>query len=480
MEYRTLPHGGESISILGLGTSSIGMAGEKEIRATVELALEQGINFFDMASADAAPFPVYGQAMQGCRDRVYFQIHFGANYEGGTYGWTTDRSTIERSIAWQLQALRTDYIDFGFLHCIDEESDLEQIENSGVLEYIQQLQKEGVVRHIGLSSHTPRLANRVLDWGVIDLLMFSINPGYDYHHGDYGVGGAGERMELYRRCQAEGVGISVMKAFSGGQLLQEKTSPFGAALTEYQCIQYALDKPGVLPVLPGVRNREDLGRIIKEAFYIARTGRPGPVLIDLPKDVMGELGSAEYPSTVNIRGYKPNTSVHMGQLKKALKMLKKAKKPLFLAGGGVNIARANDVFTEVVNKTNVPVVTTIMGRGAVPTNHPLFIGNLGMHGCYAANMAVGECDLLFSIGTRFNDRITGKLHSFAPNAQIVHIDIDTSSISRNIHVDIPIVADALEAVQKMNEYVELCDTKKWLAQIRKWDEEVLPLQPQRA
>ena len=220
-----------------------------------------------------------------------------------------------------------------------------------------------------------------------------------------------------------------------------------------------------------VRNREDLGRIIKEAFYIARTGRPGPVLIDLPKDVMGELGSAEYPSTVNIRGYKPNTSVHMGQLKKALKMLKKAKKPLFLAGGGVNIARANDVFTEVVNKTNVPVVTTIMGRGAVPTNHPLFIGNLGMHGCYAANMAVGECDLLFSIGTRFNDRITGKLHSFAPNAQIVHIDIDTSSISRNIHVDIPIVADALEAVQKMNEYVEPCDTEKWLAQIRKWDEE---------
>ena len=220
-----------------------------------------------------------------------------------------------------------------------------------------------------------------------------------------------------------------------------------------------------------VRNREDLGRIIKEAFYIARTGRPGPVLIDLPKDVMGELGSAEYPSAVNIRGYKPNTSVHMGQLKKALKMLKKAKKPLFLAGGGVNIACANDVFTEVVNKTNVPVVTTIMGRGAVPTNHPLFIGNLGMPGCYAANMAVGECDLLFSIGTRVNDRITGKLHSFAPNAQIVHIDIDTSSISRNIHVDIPIVADALEAVQKMNEYVEPCDTEKWLAQIRKWDEE---------
>ena len=144
-------------------------------------------------------------------------------------------------------------------------------------------------------------------------------------------------------------------------------------------------------------------------------------------------------------------------------MLKKAKKPLFLAGGGVNIARANEVFTEVVNKTKVPVVTTIMGRGAVPTNHPLFIGNLGMHGCYAANMAVGECDLLFSIGTRFNDRITGKLHSFAPNAQIVHIDIDTASISRNIHVDMCRSWQMpLEAVQKMNEYVEPCDTEKWL------------------
>lgn len=220
-----------------------------------------------------------------------------------------------------------------------------------------------------------------------------------------------------------------------------------------------------------VRRREDLGRIIKEAFYIARTGRPGPVLIDLPKDVMAELGSAEYPKTVNIRGYKPNTSVHIGQLKRAIKTLSKAKRPLFLAGGGVNIARANDLFREAVEKTNVPVVTTVMGRGAIPTNHPLFIGNLGMHGSYAANMAVSNCDVLFSIGTRFNDRITGKLHAFAPNAQIIHIDIDTASISRNIQVDIPIVADAREALAKMNEYVEECSTKKWLGEIQTWKEE---------
>lgn len=220
-----------------------------------------------------------------------------------------------------------------------------------------------------------------------------------------------------------------------------------------------------------VRRREDLGRILKEAFYIARTGRPGPVLIDLPKDVMGELGDAEYPEEVNIRGYKPNTHVHIGQLKRALKMLGKAKKPLFLAGGGVNVAHAQEAFTELVECTHVPVVTTVMGRGAIPTNHPLYIGNLGMHGAYASNMSVNECDLLFSIGTRFNDRITGKLHSFAPKAQIVHIDIDTAAISKNVQVDVPIVADAKEAIDKMIEYVTECDTEKWRAQIEAWKEE---------
>ncbi len=220
-----------------------------------------------------------------------------------------------------------------------------------------------------------------------------------------------------------------------------------------------------------VQKREDLGRIIKEAFYIARTGRPGPVVIDLPKDVMGELGSPEYPKSVNIRGYKPNTEVHIGQLKRAIKMLNKAKKPLFLAGGGVKISGASETFTKIIDKTKIPVVTTIMGRGAVPTNHPLFIGNLGMHGAYAANMAVSECDLLFSIGTRFNDRITGKIHEFAPNAQIVHIDIDTASISRNVHVDIPIVADAKTATEKILEYVCEHDTTQWLEKIGGWKAE---------
>ena len=222
-----------------------------------------------------------------------------------------------------------------------------------------------------------------------------------------------------------------------------------------------------------VHKREDLGRIVKEAFYIARTGRPGPVLIDLPKDVMAELGDADYPDNVHIRGYKPPATVHIGQIKRAIKMLSDAKKPLFLAGGGVNISGANKEFTELVNKTGIPVVTTIMGRGAIPTSHPLFIGNLGMHGAYASNMAVGECDLLFSIGTRFNDRITGKLHAFAPNAQIIHIDIDPASISRNIHVHVPIVADAKEALVKLVEYVEetVQVDPEWISQIAAWNEE---------
>ena len=179
-----------------------------------------------------------------------------------------------------------------------------------------------------------------------------------------------------------------------------------------------------------VHDRAELGKIIKMAFHIAQTGKPGPVLIDIPKDIQTEVGPAEYPDKVEIRGYKPNESVHVGQLKRAYKLLKAAKKPLILAGGGVIISRANDKLQEFAEKMNVPVVTTIMGKGAIPTTHPLYVGNSGMHGKYASNKAVSECDVLFSIGTRFNDRITGDLNEFAPKAKIVHIDVDTASISR--------------------------------------------------
>lgn len=229
MEYRKLPHGEEQISVIGLGNSSLtSQVGEKEIQATVEMALESGVNYFDMAAGDAAPFAAYGKALAGCREKAYLQVHFGADYHTGKYGWTQDLEEIKRSISWQLEALQTDYIDFGFIHCVDELADLEKAVSGGALDYIQSLKKQGVVRHVGLSSHTPAVVQKALDLGILDMVMFSINPGYDYQQGEYAIGQVDERQ----------------------------------ALTEYQCIQYALDKPGVLTVLPGVRDRQDLQRIL--------------------------------------------------------------------------------------------------------------------------------------------------------------------------------------------------------------------------
>ena len=228
---------------------------------------------------------------------------------------------------------------------------------------------------------------------------------------------------------------------------------------------------GICKYAVTVRDRNDLGRIIKEAFYIANTGKKGPVLIDLPKDIMLQEGDEHYPKEVHIRGYKPSSGVHMGQLKKAVNLLKEAKKPLFLMGGGVNIGRANETALALVETTRVPVITTIMGKGSIPTSHELYVGNVGMHGCYAANHAISECDLLFSIGTRFNDRITGKIEEFAKNAKIVHVDIDTASISRNIQVDIPIVADAKDAMEALLKHVKCCEHKEWLGQIDGWKQE---------
>ena len=220
-----------------------------------------------------------------------------------------------------------------------------------------------------------------------------------------------------------------------------------------------------------VRDRAELGKVLKMAFYIAQTGKPGPVLIDLPKDIQNEPGDAEYPGKVMIRGYKPNTSVHIGQLKKAYKLLHTAKKPLILAGGGVHISGAEDLLCRFAEKTHVPVVTTVMGKGSMPLGHPLYVGNCGMHGRYAANKAVSECDVLFSVGTRFNDRITGDLEEFAPNAKIVHIDIATASISRNVVVDVPVVSDARLALETMMDWAKSRSTKAWRDTIAAWEKE---------
>lgn len=220
-----------------------------------------------------------------------------------------------------------------------------------------------------------------------------------------------------------------------------------------------------------VRKREDLAEIIKRAFTIARTGKPGVVVVDLPKDIQKAYGSDFYPAEIKIRGYKPNTAVHMGQIGRAWEVLRAAERPVFLIGGGVHIAHAEKEMTQLAELTGVPVVTTIMGKGALPTSHGLYIGNIGIHGSYAANSAISNCDVLFSIGTRFNDRITGKIEEFARNAVIVHIDIDTASISRNISVDIPIVADAKKAIVALTEKAEPLHISKWTEKIHEWKKE---------
>lgn len=217
-------------------------------------AYEGGVNYFDLATAEGRTFPYFGAALGDVRKNVMYQVHFGADYHTGTYGWTTDAETIKRSIDWQLTRLRTDYIDYGFIHCIDELSDWEEYQDNGAYACLLQLKEQGVVRHIGLSSHTPATIQRVLDEAPVDMLMFSVNPGYDYQKGEYAKGSVEERAAIYRRCEAEGIGIAVMKPFSGGQLLDASLSPFGQALTQYQCMQYALDRPGVLTVLPGMNS----------------------------------------------------------------------------------------------------------------------------------------------------------------------------------------------------------------------------------
>lgn len=217
-----------------------------------------------------------------------------------------------------------------------------------------------------------------------------------------------------------------------------------------------------------VRKREDLAETIKKAFYIAKTGKPGVAVVDLPKDIQREYGSEEYPEKIEVRGYKPNVSAHSGQIKKAMELLNQAQRPVFLIGGGVNISHAKSEMLKLAEITGVPVITTIMGKGAIPATHDLYVGNIGIHGSYAANTAISKCDVLFSIGTRFNDRITGKIEQFAPDAAIIHVDIDAASISRNIAVDVPIVADAKMAISKMIEKAMPLNIKTWVEQIGEW------------
>ena len=265
MEYRKLPRGPEAFSVLGLGMGGIHAASDGEIESVVRRALERGVNYFDLCASDARVFAPFGRAIAGRRDQVFFPLHFGAVYnDRGEYAWSRDLNQIRETAAWELETIGTDHADFGFLHCVDEPEDMQKLTDAGVLDLLRSWKRHGMIRRIGFSSHTPALAESLLDQGLADLLMFSINPAYDFERGDeYGIGTSSERTHLFRRCQAEGVGIVVMKPFHGGQLLDAKTSPFHRPLTRVQCIQYALDRPGVLTVVPGVRSLADLDELLR-------------------------------------------------------------------------------------------------------------------------------------------------------------------------------------------------------------------------
>ena len=226
-----------------------------------------------------------------------------------------------------------------------------------------------------------------------------------------------------------------------------------------------------------VRDVKDLADTVKKAFYIARTGRPGPVVIDLPKDVQLATAKFEYPETVELRGYKPNFSGNTRMIEKAAKMILSAKKPVLYVGGGASLTDAHGELLELAEMIQAPVTTTLMGMASFPTKHDLSLGMLGMHGTYYANLAVTSSDLLIALGARFDDRVTGKIATFAPHAKVIHVDIDPTSIKKNVRVDLPIVGDLRDVLKKLNkklaehkdEVESLRDTvKPWHDEIAGW------------
>ena len=220
-----------------------------------------------------------------------------------------------------------------------------------------------------------------------------------------------------------------------------------------------------------VRDPKDLARTIKEAFYLANSGRPGPVLVDMPKDVLIESATwSGYNDEVDIRGYKPNVEGHTPMIRKVAEVMAEARRPVLYVGGGCQLSGASEELTELAHKTQIPVTTTLLGLGSFPEDDPLALGMLGMHGTWYANMAVNECDLLIAVGSRFDDRVTGKLDAFAPKATVVHIDIDPASISKNIMVDYPIVGDCKNVLQRLLPKVKKGDTDDWIKLLEHWKE----------
>ncbi|NLJ48751.1 MAG: biosynthetic-type acetolactate synthase large subunit [Candidatus Atribacteria bacterium] len=226
-----------------------------------------------------------------------------------------------------------------------------------------------------------------------------------------------------------------------------------------------------------IKNIYDLPLIIREAFLIAATGRPGPVLVDIPKDIQIAEMEYNYPEKLDIPGYKPTYRGHIHQINMTAQVLKEAKKPLLYVGGGVITSEASEILLEFAEKNDIPVTYTLMAKGAIPEDHRLSLGWLGMHGSYHANKAIMNCDLLIAVGTRFDDRVTGNTATFANQAKIVHIDIDPAEIGKNVKIHIPIVGDARSILNELNKKTEAKKHDDWLEIIEKWKKEYIQKPP---
>jgi acetolactate synthase-1/2/3 large subunit len=227
-----------------------------------------------------------------------------------------------------------------------------------------------------------------------------------------------------------------------------------------------------------VMNAQDIPRIVREAFHIATTGRPGPVLVDVPKDILQQTMDWEWPDSVDLPGYKPNTKGHPKMIKEAARLITEARRPVIYAGGGILKARAAEALRELAEMTGIPVVTTLMARGAFPDSHPLCLGMPGMHGNYTAVTSMQKADLLIALGSRFDDRVTGKVSAFAPDAKIVHVDIDPAELGKVRRPDVPIVGDCRQVIEEIVKAVNAlggteaqADRTAWLAEIRQWQEQ---------
>lgn len=280
MEYRDIR--GVSVSTVGLGSGELREASATEIEQIVNVALDNGVNFMDtVMSNDSAVEPV-ASALRGRRERMIMQIHLCATYPKHVYSRTRNLDKVKKGFTAELRKYGTDYADIGMIHFIDSERDFAKVFDNGIVDYAQKLKKDGVIRFLGFSSHTPAICKKLVNTDIFDTFMLGINPVFDFEPKRGKLAISEERVALYQLCQKKGVGITVMKAFNGGQLLDAAISPFHQAMTVPQCIQYALDRPGVATVLVGVTSVEQLRHCLSY-YETSREERDYDFIGDLPR-----------------------------------------------------------------------------------------------------------------------------------------------------------------------------------------------------